>query len=299
MTNPLYKKEATKMAVKIASITFILTSFSFDGYVFWLLRDENMALKNELTGLESFASQTQTNLNKTRVEKTLLENALQDEKQINLSFQDQIQGIIGTVSVLEKLSKTDTELLKKYSKIYFLNENYIPERLVVIDKSYLLEQSRSLLMHEKVWPYLKTLLDNAQNEGVTIQIASAYRSFGDQAGIKSANKVTYGAGTANKFSADQGYSEHQLGTTLDFTTSKIGATLSGFDKTEAYTWLLGNAYKYGFVISYPKENKYYIFESWHWRFVGVVLATKIHDQSTYFYALDQRDINQYLVNIFD
>ena len=287
------------MAVKITSIVFILASLSFDGYVFWLLRDENIALKNELIGLESLASQIQINLNKTRVEKILLENALQNEKQINLSFQDQIQGIVGTVSVLEKLSKTDTELLKKYSKIYFLNENYIPERLAVIDKSYLLEQSRSLLIHEKVWPYLKTLLDNAQNEGVTIQIASAYRSFGDQAGIKSANKVTYGAGTANKFSADQGYSEHQLGTALDFTTPKIGAALSGFDKTEAYTWLLGNAYKYGFVISYPKENKYYIFEPWHWRFVGVVLATKIHDQSTYFYALDQRDINQYLVNIFD
>ncbi len=299
MLKALYKREFRDKAVLVASIVFIMASFSFDGYIFWLNRAENLALKDEVAQLENLSSLTQVNLSKIRLEKKLILDALQNEKQVNLNFQDQIQSIVGTVNVLEKLSKTDTELLKKYSKVYFLNENYIPEKLVQIDNKYLLEKTRILQIHQSVYPRLTLMLDGAEQEGVVIQIASAYRSFSEQAGIKSAYKVTYGAGTANKFSADQGYSEHQLGTTLDFTTPKIGALLSGFDKTSAYSWLLANAYKYGFVMSYPKENTYYIFEPWHWRFVGITLATKLHNENTYFYALDQRDINQFLVNIFD
>jgi D-alanyl-D-alanine carboxypeptidase len=88
--------------------------------------------------------------------------------------------------------------------------------------------------------------------------------------LKSQYRVTYGAGTANSFSADQGYSEHQLGTTVDFTTPKVGGTLTGFDKTDSYKWLQNNAYKYGFILSYPSSNGYYIFEPWHWRFVGLI-----------------------------
>ena len=113
--------------------------------------------------------------------------------------------------------------------------------------------------------------------------------------------MTYGSGTANQFSADQGYSEHQLGTTLDFTTPVIKGALLSFAKTTAYTWMNDNAYKYGFVISYPKQNTYYEYEPWHWRFVGRELATYLHniDNGGYFYQLDQRFIDTYLVKIFD
>ncbi len=287
------------MVLIITSVVFILASVGFNGYVFWLIRSENLALKNEVAELENFAGVVKVNLNKTRIEKAVAEEALQNEKQINISFQDQIQGLAGTVGVLEKLSKTDTELLKKYSKVYFLNENYIPPKLVNIEDKYVFEKGKTLEVHENIYSKLKTMLDDAEREGVQIKVASAYRSFGTQASLKSTYSVTYGAGTANKFSADQGYSEHQLGTTLDFTNEKIGAGLAGFDKSEAYMWLLGNAYKYGFVMSYPKENTYYIFEPWHWRFVGVALSIKLHNENTFFYALDQRDINQFLANIFD
>ena len=210
MESHFHIKSTQEKVIFGASVVFILASLVFDGYIFWLNRAENIALKNEVAELENLAGLVQANLNKTRIAKSVVEGAVQNEKQINVSFQDQIQGIVGTVSVLEKLSKTDTELLKKYSKVYFLNENYIPEKLTVIDLTYLLEPTRTLQIHEKISAYLKNMLDSAKNEGIEIKIASAYRSFGEQASIKSNYKVTYGAGTANKFSADQGYSEHQL-----------------------------------------------------------------------------------------
>jgi zinc D-Ala-D-Ala carboxypeptidase len=220
------------------------------------------------------------------------------EKQNTTFFQNQIQNISSTVGVLEKLSKTDPELLQKYSKVYFLNENYTPAKLTEIDTKFLYLKETPLQIHSDVWPHLKQLLDKAESDGIDLKIISAYRSFATQAILKSGYKVYYGTG-ANTFSADQGYSEHQLGTTIDFTTKSVGSSFSGFDKTPAYAWLTSNAYKYGFILSYPKNNTYYIFEPWHFRYVGVMLATQLHDQNLHFYDLDQRVIDQYLVNIFD
>ena len=111
--------------------------------------------------------------------------------------------------------------------------------------------------------------------------------------------MTYGAGTANSFSADQGYSEHQLGTTVDFTNPTIGAMLTSFEKSMGYAWLQKNAYLYGFSLSYPKGNTHFVFEPWHWRYVGVELAKKLHDEGKTLYDLDQRDIDTYLIKFFD
>lgn len=210
-----------------------------------------------------------------------------------------VDKITGTVSTLEKLSKTDPELLQKYSKVFFLNEHYAPERLQQIDAEHLYSEKRTETIHSLVWPHLKDLLESAKKSNVTLYIKSAYRSFEEQKAVKSAYTVVYGKGNANTFSADQGYSEHQLGTTADFTTAEVNGSLSGFEKTPAYLWMQLNAYKHGFVLSYPENNSYYIFEPWHWRYVGVALATRLNEEGKNFYDLDQREIDKYLPNIFD
>jgi LAS superfamily LD-carboxypeptidase LdcB len=216
----------------------------------------------------------------------------------NENFQSQIKKISKTVGVLDKLSKTDKELLQKYSKVYFLNEHYIPEKLTTIDKQYLYDESRNHQLHSKVIPYFNRMVEAAKDDGVDLFVVSAYRSFQTQAQLKGAYSVTYGSG-ANAFAADQGYSEHQLGTTIDFTTKGINGGLSGFQNTPAYTWLKENAYQYGFVLSYPEKNAYYVFEPWHWRFVGEDLARDLRSDNAHFYDWDQRKIDGYLVNIFD
>ncbi len=240
----------------------------------------------------------QTNLANANKENTNLNNNLQSEKVRNDGFENQIGTITSKVGVLDKLSKTDPQLLQKYSKVYFLNEHYTPAGLTEIETQYVYPQDKKEQILTNVWPYLKNLLTEATTTGIDLQIISAYRSFGEQSSLKSSYKFTYGAGTANQFSADQGYSEHQLGTTVDFTTSNVGASFKNFEKTKAYDWLLANAHRFGFTLSYPKDNSYYQFEPWHWRYVGVILATKIHTENIHFYDLNQRVINQYLVNLF-
>lgn len=226
----------------------------------------------------------------------LFQRTSQQESLIQ-SFSGELEGLKQNVNTLIKLKNLDEELLKKYSKVYFLNENYIPKSLLPIDSQYVSNSEEQYIL-ANVMPFLYALLENAKKDKIDLKIKWGYRSFWEQANIKSLFAISYGSG-ANKFVADQGYSEHQLGTTVDFITSEFNGNASLFHKTRAYKWLLENAYKYGFILSYPENNKYYIFEPWHWRFVGIKLATKLHNENKYFYELDQKEIDEYLISIFD
>ena len=228
-----------------------------------------------------------------------LSSELDEQREKVEDFEKEIKGITKTVGTLEKLSKTDKELLQKYSKIYFLNEHYNPADLDEIDSKFLETPTQKEYIHFEVWPHLEDLLEDAYDDDIDLTVVSAYRSFGEQTSLKTQYKVVYGAGTANQFSADQGYSEHQLGTAVDFDVKENNGAFEKFETTPTYAWLLKNAYKYGFVISYPQGNAYYQFEPWHWRFVGKDLARDLHDDKKFFYDMDQRDIDKYLVSIFD
>jgi len=242
-------------------------------------------LKQQATGLSDTLSSTQKNVDAVK-------------NQVG-GVEQTVGTISGTVGTLEKLSKIDPELLKKYSKVYFLNENYAPAHITEIPTEYAYSSSRTEKFMSEAWPYLKLMLDSAKSNNIKLYVKSAYRSFSEQQSLKSYYTVTFGAGSANSFSADQGYSEHQMGTTADFITTGLEGQLNGFDKTEAYKWMQENAYKFGFILSYPEGNDYYVYEPWHWRFVGVKLATYLYNNKIDFYDMDQRDIDKYLVNLFD
>lgn len=262
------------------------------------LQQQNASTTEELAIASSTIEALAQQLSLTSEELDDLEDDYRKEKNKNDEFEDQIRDISHTVSDLDKLSKTDEELLQKYSKVYFLNEHYVPEKLSEIEKPYLYNENLSKSIHAKVEPFLNDMLEDALADGVKIWVVSSYRSFYEQASLKGQYTTTYGSG-ANAFSADQGYSEHQLGTTLDFTTEGLGGGLDGFQNTAAYQWLLKNAHKYGFVLSYPEDNAYYVYEPWHWRFVGEDLAEDLHDEEAHFYDWDQRKIDTYLIKIFD
>lgn len=264
------------------------------GYVAY---ERHAELAQRTAELESTLASTTALLIAT-VEETqaTLSDALNEQKE---ALEDELSEVSGTVNTLEKLSRTDPELLQKYSKVFFLNEHYAPERLAAVPEEFVYDESRTERIHALVEPYLEDLLEAAQEDGIELYVKSSFRSFNEQASLKSAYSVTYGVGTANQFSADQGYSEHQLGTTVDFVTTGLGGQLNGFERTEAYAWLLENAHRWGFILSYPQNNGYYVFEPWHWRFVGEDLAERLHDEGEHFYDLDQREIDEYLVLLFD
>lgn len=228
----------------------------------------------------------------------VLGTIIENEEKKNLAIQQQLGVVSNTVTSLDKLSKSDAQLLKKYSKVYFLNEHYSPVQVIDIPSIYGFNKSTTYQIHSQVSPFLGQLLAAAKSDGKDLLVGSAYRSFATQASLKTVNATKFGTTKANTFSADQGYSEHQLGTTVDFSTSNTGIT-AAFGNTPEYIWLNENAHKYGFILSYPKGNTYYVYEPWHWRFVGIDLATRLRNEGKYFYDMDQKIIDGYLVDMFE
>lgn len=315
--NRILKETVEKIKVlnkwQIVTIGFIFLGISisiisiFNSMHIGNLNTEIENLNNQIARLEKkITTNTEEISGKLTNVNFTLTDALNQQKQ-NVgdiaqrlgSFSQEVGAVSNTVTTLQKLSKTDPQLLAKYSKIFFLNENYAPARLIEIPNKYKYSDSKPVKFHDQLWHYLQAMLDDASMTGGVMYVYSGYRSFDEQRALKGQYSITYGAGTANSFSADQGYSEHQLGTTVDLISPGLKGNLDGFDNTKSYEWLLANAYRYGFIESYPKNNKYYVFEPWHWRFVGVKLAKYLHDQNKNFYDLDQRAIDEYLVSFFD
>lgn len=267
------------------------------------LKANNVSLEAALASTTASLSLLQLHfsekLTTEQVRASKLEDSLKEMQSRLRTVEKNFGKVTDSVSELEKISKSDPKLLQKYSKVYFLNEHYEPARLSEIDSVYVVNTNRAETIHASVWPYLRTMLQNAEDARVPLRIASAYRSFNTQASLKSNYTVTYGAGTANQFSADQGYSEHQLGTTVDFSTPELGSGFTNFERTSAFAWLQENAYKYGFILSYPPNNQYYVYEPWHWRFVGKDLAEYLHTERKNFYEIDQRKIDEYIPRMFD
>lgn len=295
--------------VPIVSAVIVVALFIFVFYRLSSLSGSVIALQNELSSTTNALVEKNReviqNIADIRSQTSGLSNTLSSAQQNIDAVRKQVGGveqtvgsISGSVDTLQKLSRIDQELLIKYSKVYFLNENYKPLNLANIPSEYAYSDLRKERILPEVLTRLMDLLDSAKNNGITIYVKSAYRSFAEQQSLKSLYSVVYGAG-ANAFSADQGYSEHQLGTTVDLITTGLGGQLDGFDKTIAFRWLNENAYRFGFILSYPKGNQFYVYEPWHWRFVGVKLAKYLKETGKNFYDLDQREIDTYLINIFD
>jgi len=254
--------------------------------------------RQDIAGLEKEKEGLLKDLGQEKNTNTDLSNNLIAEQAKNTSFESQIKTISSAVGTLTKLSQTDKELLKKYSRVYFLSENYIPQKLAQINPMFLSDKTKTQYLHTSVMPFFESMMLEASSTGSPLQVISAYRSFEEQAAVKTGYKIVYGEG-ANKFSADQGYSEHQLGTTIDLAPPKTKTLSLQFENQPGYKWLVENAHRFGFILSYPKGNSYYQFEPWHWRFVGVNLAKKLHDEKRSFYDLTQREIDEYLISIFD
>ncbi len=279
---------------------------AYGGYRYYQVSTQLAGTTSELASTTVALQQAQDVYANEYAKNAQLSAELGHAQDTNNAFDSQLTSLSSTVGTLSKLATIDPELLEKYSKVFFLNENYIPKKLSPLPTAFEFT-GKNLQFQSDALPFLEKMIQDADAQSATstssassnLLAISTYRSFGTQEALKSSYKMTYGAGTANSFSADQGYSEHQLGTALDFTTSALGANFTPFDKTNMYAWLTDNAYKYGFILSYPKGNGYYIYEPWHWRFVGVKLATMLHVEHQNFYQTDQRTINNYLVSLFD
>ena len=114
----------------------------------------------------------------------------------------------------------------------------------------------------------------------TLCLNSGYRSFQMQTSTYNTDVARYGKKVAENLAAHPGYSEHQTGLAADVSTTALGCRITNFGGTKAANFIAANGYKYGFIIRYPSGQTAYTgyqYEPWHIRFVGIDVATAMHD----------------------
>jgi len=126
------------------------------------------------------------------------------------------------------------------------------------------------------------MAQDARKHGFELVAFSTYRSYEYQQMLYNRYVQRDGKEKADRYSARPGYSEHQTG--LAFDIGEKGREdlwlTEEFGESPAGKWLAANAHKYGFILRYPKGKEHitgYMYEAWHFRYLGVDLATKVKE----------------------
>jgi len=173
------------------------------------------------------------------------------------------------------INQKTSMLVNKYN---YLDETYEPENLVTIPTTYSWGEYGSQRVTEDTYDAFLNLWNDSNDEGYYLMVSSSYRTYDKQQKVYDEYKESYGTEYADSIAAHAGYSEHQTGYAIDM--FEKGTTQKTFHTTDSYKWLLENAHKYGFILRYPEDKEDitgYSFESWHYRYVGVEIATYIYE----------------------
>lgn len=180
-----------------------------------------------------------------------------------------------------KDSDTSKGKLILNNKFYKLSSDYEPNDLVKISNWYSYGEDQKL--RQEAYDAYVTMYNMALRDDIKLIVNSSYRPYKEQEEIYNDYLSKYTQEHTDAYAARPGHSEHQTGLALDIITP--GANGENFDQTDAFKWLENNAYKYGFILRYPKDKEYltgYNYESWHFRYIGTEAATKIHEENITF-----------------
>ncbi len=163
-------------------------------------------------------------------------------------------------------------------------QDYRPDDLVFLkddsrtDKS---QDERSL--REIAVSDYHAMMDEAKKLGYDLMIGSGFRSYNLQKLYYTNYVAKSGEAAANKYSAKPGSSEHQTGLAADVAPRSMECYISVcFGDMAAGKWIAENSYKYGFIVRYPADKTEitkYQYEPWHLRYVGIPLATALHQSN--------------------
>ena len=169
------------------------------------------------------------------------------------------------------------------------NDNPLPADFSVVIKTVSGERA----LDERCAYYAIEMLKAAEKDGIDLYVTSAYRSVQKQAeNLESYTNSLIAQGwsaaeadvQAKKEIALPGCSEHNAGLAMDIVSSDYWYTHTdldeSFEELPHFDWLVDNSWKYGFVLSYPKGKEDitgFIYEPWHYRFVGLYHAERIHN----------------------
>lgn len=158
-----------------------------------------------------------------------------------------------------------------------LSSDYIPDDLVTIDDEYV-KTDEKIEIERNVAKAFYDMADAASKDGMELMVSSGYRSYADQEEITNTYLELYGQNYVDNYVAKPGFSEHQTAMSLDIASKSVDT----FVESNEYSWMMDNAYKYGFILRYPKSKEDitgYKCEAWHYRYVGKKIAKYIKEHN--------------------
>ena len=166
-----------------------------------------------------------------------------------------------------KEANVDEGIKMLVNKFHYLKNDYLPDDIVPISNWYAYNGHS---IKKEVYDKYVSMWKAANEQGLRLLVNSSYRTFEDQQNEYDMSNDDY--------ASRPGFSEHQTGLALDIVTDDIIG--NEFENTDEFKWLQENAHLYGFILRYPKDKEYitgYNYESWHYRYVGKELATKVKE----------------------
>ena len=152
-----------------------------------------------------------------------------------------------------------------------------------INKEKLVLIEPNIEVHIDMRDSLLKMREEAKKDGIYLVFLSGYRSINLQKDIFYTLKSRRNQEAAERarVSAPPGYSEHSTGFAIDIgdATQRETDFETQFENTQAFKWLIKNAAKFHFKLSFHKDNKYIDYEPWHWRYEGSIDALKIFERS--------------------
>lgn len=160
--------------------------------------------------------------------------------------------------LLDSLGITIDVLARQTLFFYPLAQHLAVAETDVDGKEYLLTPEACM-----AWRAMK---GGASGDGVVLEIVSAFRTIERQVEIIRAKLARdMPVDKILTLSAPPGYSEHHTGRAIDINTPGCEPTEEPFELTDAFRWLMTNAGRFGYTLSYPRGNDLgFIYEPWHW-----------------------------------
>lgn len=170
------------------------------------------------------------------------------------------------------------------NKQYILPSDYEPSDLVSVPITYAWGNYGDVKVQQVAYDAFLNMWSAANEEGYYLMVKSGYRSYQEQEEVYNNYYERYGSTYADGIAARAGHSEHQTGLVLDI-YSKENSNQKTFGDSQTAAWLRNNAHRFGFILRYDSDVvdiTGYEYEPWHFRYVGVDIATQIFNEDITF-----------------
>lgn len=200
----------------------------------------------------------------------------QSQKDLIVDVVEYVGDLINPITAKADIVENPDDVTVLVNKLHEIPKGWKPDDLEdVID-------CHQQLRHEANEAYTK-FYQAARAKGIAIYTISGYREPETQQLYWDNSVKVFGEEHAIQYNAYPRRSEHELGLSVDISYTTEGDRLSEKVADSALgKFIESDAYKYGFILRYPQDKVRitgYSYEPWHIRYVGVDLATKLHNEN--------------------